>query len=520
MGLTVVPGNMIEDGTVTDSNFTNTTITSTDMAVDPRNASNISSGSVPLAQLGNVPAIDYTGIEDDIALLGFKAAANGSLAKYNLLDQTVDAFEDATGIDAGSSTNEIRNASKYYSGSVVGSYTVTPFTSTGSATWTCPTDVIQTEVLTVAGAGGGAGYYMGGGGGSGGIVHDTDYVTVPTIIYDLTIGAGGGGGGATTDGTTGSDTVFNVNAEGGGLTLTAKGGGGGRAYGAPDPDGLDGGSGGGSSAQFGNTASAGSGGSSIQASFSGATSYGNTGGGNITAQNTEQAASGGGGAGEVGNTDKQPINNEGGAGGDGLLFSNFTSYGVSGYFAGGGGGGGGYQGSPKAGGTGGTGGGGNGANYNATAAVAGTVNTGSGGGGGSSHIGTPSTSSGAAGGSGFIGLRYRTEVYNNMTLVSTATAAQAAPTKGDIVFTYTNGAGTAVINTNITAEISADGGSTWTAFTLASQGTTGGHTILTSHDQTITSTITAPYNMKYRIKTLVQSVALQTRIQAVSLGWS
>ena len=193
---------------------------------------------------------------------------------------------------------------------------------------------------------------------------------------------------------------------------------------------------------------------------------------------------------------------------------------MSGYFAGGGGGGGGYQGSPKAGGTGGTGGGGNGANYNATAAVAGTVNTGSGGGGGSSHIGTPSTSSGAAGGSGFIGLRYRTEVYNNMTLVSTATAAQAAPTKGDIVFTYTNGAGTAVINTNITAEISADGGSTWTAFTLASQGTTGGHTILTSHDQTITSTITAPYNMKYRIKTLVQSVALQTRIQAVSLGWS
>ena len=27
MGLTVVPGNMIQDGTVTDSNFTNTTIT-------------------------------------------------------------------------------------------------------------------------------------------------------------------------------------------------------------------------------------------------------------------------------------------------------------------------------------------------------------------------------------------------------------------------------------------------------------------------------------------------------------
>ena len=50
MGLTIVPGNMIEDGTVTDSNFTNSTITSADMALDPRNASNLSSGSVPTAQ--------------------------------------------------------------------------------------------------------------------------------------------------------------------------------------------------------------------------------------------------------------------------------------------------------------------------------------------------------------------------------------------------------------------------------------------------------------------------------------
>ena len=79
--LTVVKGNMIEDGTITDSNFTNTTITSTDMALDPRDADNYTSGDVPLAQLGNVPAIDYTGLEDDIALVGFKTAANGSLGK-------------------------------------------------------------------------------------------------------------------------------------------------------------------------------------------------------------------------------------------------------------------------------------------------------------------------------------------------------------------------------------------------------------------------------------------------------
>ena len=116
---------------------------------------------------------------------------------------------------------------------------------------------------------------------------------------------------------------------------------------------------------------------------------------------------------------------------------------------------------------------------------------------------------------------YYSGTQSDMTLVSNLTAANSAPTKGDIVFTYTNGAGTAVINTNITVEISADDGSTWTIFSaLATQGTTGGHTIVSAHDQTITTTITSPYNMRYRIKTLVQSASIDTRIQAVSLGWS
>ena len=149
------------------------------------------------------------------------------------------------------------------------------------------------------------------------------------------------------------------------------------------------------------------------------------------------------------------------------------------------------------------------------------ANTGGGGGGGSHYN---SNNQGGNGGTGIVIIRYVAGSFignNNMTLVSNLTAAQAAPTKGDIVFTYTNGAGTAVINTNITAEISADDGSTWTTFSgLTSQGTTGGHTIVSAHDQTITSTITAPYNMRYRIKTLVQSAAMSTRIQAVSLGWS
>ncbi|MCJ8347013.1 response regulator [bacterium] len=66
-------------------------VATANMATDPTNASNLSSGSVPTAQLGNV---DTTTLEDDIAILGFKVATNGSLAKYNLVDQTEDAFED------------------------------------------------------------------------------------------------------------------------------------------------------------------------------------------------------------------------------------------------------------------------------------------------------------------------------------------------------------------------------------------------------------------------------------------
>ena len=126
---------------------------------------------------------------------------------------------------------------------------------------------------------------------------------------------------------------------------------------------------------------------------------------------------------------------------------------------------------------------------------------------------------GASGGSGVVLIEYST--LGDMTLVSTATTAEAAPTKGDIVFTYTNGAGTAVLGTNITAEISMDNGSTWTDFGIApadSQGTTGGHTIVTKNNVTLTST--SGTSMRYRIKTLVQSAVMQTRIHAVSLGWS
>ena len=106
-----------------------------------------------------------------------------------------------------------------------------------------------------------------------------------------------------------------------------------------------------------------------------------------------------------------------------------------------------------------------------------------------------------------------------MTLVSNAQTAQSAPTTGDLVITYTDGAGTAVANTNIKAYISRDGSAYTDEVTLVSQGTTGGHTILTANGVDL-SGIASGTSMRWKIETLVQSASMNTRIQAVSLGWS
>ena len=192
----------------------------------------ITAGQVKAADLAS-DAVDTTGIQTDIAILGFKVAANGSLAKYDLADQTIDAFEDASGVDAGGSTNEVRNASNYYSGRGAGTST---FTADG--TYSNPAGVTSVEYLVVAGAGGG-GYNAGGGGGAGGYRTGNLSVTESTS-YGIVVGSGGSGGGDTnTPGSDGSDSSFST------ITSTGGGGGGSRAN---SMSGRDGGSGGGASA--------------------------------------------------------------------------------------------------------------------------------------------------------------------------------------------------------------------------------------------------------------------------------
>jgi len=446
-------------------------------------------------------AADTSGIEDDIALLGFKVASNGSWSKYNLVDQTEDAFVDSSGVDAGDSTNATWNAAKYFSGTAGGSITATGGTITtdgdytihsfnnASSPKTFTTDTAQdVEILLIGGGGAGSNDYGGGGGAGGVIVHPS--FAVSAASHSVVIGTGGA---STTSmpGPSGTDSTFS--------TLTAVGGGGGGGWSAVN--GVNGGSGGGG----GRGASNGTGGSGTQTSPAGGTGYGNDGinGGTSPAN----FGGGGGGAGAVGSAR---------TGGDGIQSDIYVT-GVNVYYAGGGGGGatsGGLSDGGQGGGGKGNAGTTNQAGYDATA------DTGSGGGGGAGGGGA----TGGAGANGLFVLRRATSssVISNMTLVSEFTEAEATPTKGDIVMTYTNGAGTATLNTDLKAYASRDDGTTWTQLTLESQGSTGTsspHFIVSAHNVDISSQ-PDDKTMRYKIETLNQSATKETRIQAVSLGWS
>ena len=497
-------------------------VATANMATDPTNASNLSSGSVPTAQLGNVDTSGITANKDDIALLGFKVASNGSLGKYNLVDQVVDDFQDESGVNFSSSSNAYRDSTgKYYigdsrpSGGTIttwSTYTVHEFKSSG--TFTLSDDLMMVDVLVVGGGGGGGAVFStpgGGGGGAGGYIYTEDFA-MSAGAQTITIGTGGAGStDADTKGANGVDTTV-------GSLLTAKGGGGGGIYGGSSDNkpGADGGSGGGGSW------TPGPGGSETQtgqAGTSGSDGFGNDGGSGHN--QSGQGGAGGGGAGAAG----QDMHSSGEPGAGGVGKSTTMVDNTTMFFAGGGGGGEGYQSSSGA--AGGNGGGGAGGTETGSAfnGIAGTANTGGGGGGGGTNSGGQDAD-GGNGGSGVVYFRYTTSgsgAIANLTLISNAVTAEAVPTKADLVMTYSDGEGTATVGTDLTAEVSRDGGTTYTSFGLSAtsdQGTTGGHTILTAHDLDISGQPSGS-SMLYRIKTLNQSAgSKETRIQAVSLGWS
>jgi len=497
-------------------------------------------GTVPTANLGTgsasastylagnqtyqtIAEYDDSQIQSNIAMLGFKVAVNGSLTRYNLVDQSIDEFYDTSGVDASASTNESRVASGsnfYYDGSSSSTPTVTEDANLtgvdGLYTWykytdggTYSQDAAQSDIDFLVVAGGGAGGeatgsagYGRGGGGAGGL--RTSYSTSgggASAESKLSIGSGtsytmtvGGGGAVVTD-TRGATGVAS-SISGSDITdITTVGGGGGGGY-SVLPAGAVGGSGGGAGYNTSSGGAAGAG--TASQGYAGGTSDNNTGGG-------------GGGAGAVGGNNSTY---DGGAGGVGLS----NSITGSAVFYAGGGGAGGNAGSDN----GGNGGGGRGSRDSGNVtSVAGTANTGGGGGGGLYASATAQAAS--AGGTGIVIVRRLTTVTTtglDLTLQSTDVTAEAAPTYGEFVTLIENAYGTATLNTDIKGYVSRDSGANFTQGTLVDEGTWGTNKqILGFHDLDISSQPSGT-SMCYKITTHNQSASSkETRVYATSIGW-
>ena len=481
---------------------------------------------------------DDNKLQANIALLGFKAAVNGSLAKYNLVDQIVDEYVDATGVDASASTDELL-ASGAYSGGVAGEAPTGGNTSSSGDYYyhyyligdTGETFVAGSDVtieLLLVGGGGQGGSGTSGGGAGGGLIYVAAFAVIAGT-YTMTIGAGGSGN---TDaqgvGDAGSNSVMTDSTR----TFTA----------------LGGGAGGGFSGGTYHSATTGGGSAAAHAGYNTATTANNTaetptspfvaGGGDITTggvtysnvafgnnggiqyQAANGGAGGGGGAGGVGVTGgAYNVDGADGLGGPGKDIASFNHTLWSGssditYAAGGAGSNGTLY--ARAGGS---GIGGNTAGSATGDGTDGLVNTGSGGGGTWNH----GAGDGGDGGSGVAVIRYTTDDYTSvtdLTLQSTDTTASTAdPNYGDLIILMENANGTATLNTDIKGFISEDSGVTFTEGTLVDEGSWGTNKkIVAFHDLDISAQSGSA--MCYKITTHNQVAgSKKTLIHATSIGW-
>ena len=516
----------------------------------------LSSGAGKSANYETVASATYDDdkIQSNIALLGFKTAANSSLAKYNLQDQIIDEYVDTSGIDDSASTYTILTA-----GTLTGAGLIAAYGNAGGQ-WGSTDEhdggggggagAVGGDAATALSGVGGAGvqindfnltHYWGGGGGGQGWGSGNDAAAG---------GIGGGGGGAAETATAGA---------GGGSALntgsTGSVGGDGGAAGAN----TGGGGGGGSASLGGHNTHGGAGGDGIvkiqyvdgdlSGSPSGGTETTYTSDGvdyvvhTFTADGTFDAGGGGtinsflmvggggsgggrhgggGGAGEVLYSDLSftlsggsyaVVVGEGGDSSTGTASGSGVSAGAArngedttfnNWTAEGGGGGGNYNSGER--GQGADGGSGGGSGGGSSEPAAGTVGRAS------------STSSNI----------YRTMVVANtssiswngaagLTLQSTDTTASTAnPDYADMICLIEDAEGTATLNTDIKGYISEDSGVTFTQGTLVDEGTWGTNKkIYAFHDATVTSGT----DMRYKITTHNQSASKVTNIHATSIGW-
>lgn len=102
---------------------------------------------------------------------------------------------------------------------------------------------------------------------------------------------------------------------------------------------------------------------------------------------------------------------------------------------------------------------------------------------------------------------------DNMTLINSGLTASTAPSTGRISV-QAEFVDSATVNTDLTAEISRDDGTTWTAVTLSAGASNGGFTLYEGSADI--SGQPSGTSMKYRVKTLN---AKEIRVSGVVLRW-
>jgi len=514
MAINKINSKSIEDGIISADDLANSTITNAKLA---NNTITINGEAVALGGSKTIAEYDDDLIQSKLAQLGFKVATNGSLARYSLTNQTIDEFEDSTGINTTASTNEFFSTGVYS-----GSDSSTTGTTTTTYSYDGSDDTIsltsgQTLNGTVKcwGAGGG-GDHTGSGqtGGGGGFISGT--ISYPSDGTDLIVSVGQGGAYGTYNGSGGSGGGYSgvfegTKTHGNAVIIAGAGGGAG--------DGGSGGGGGGTTGSSGGGTNAGGGGSQVA---------GGAAGGQASAVGTDAVAgsalTGGNGGDEgPGGKGSAVTNNAFNGGGDGGE--------EPGGYRGGGGGGGGYYGGGGGSASSSGGGGGGGSSYYNSSYISSVTNTQGTSGGAAAGTGDANYpgSVGDGGGEGsngengavYMSYTISTVSVNNMTLISTsqATNDSTVPTQADLVLLYKNTAGTATLNTDLKVYISRDGGSTYTQGTLVGEGDYGSNKIIAAvHDLDISSQ-PSEANMVWKIETLNQTVSKRTDIEAVSFGW-
>jgi hypothetical protein len=452
------------------------------------------SGAVPSGALTNV---DLSKLEYNQAILAFKIASSNQLAKFSMVDQVIDEYQDATGIDAGASTNESAGGAttaKYYDASVPAS----PSTVVKSYTGANQTFVVPSGVTTINfiawGAAGGGGRASGIGGGGGFIEGDVTVTAGETL--NVKVGGGGvyadNGGGSTQGGGGGGTGIYRSSTV---LAIAGAGGGGQSNGGAAGKGGAGGGTTGGTAGVYSGTAAT---------------------GGTQSAGGTPGTGGGSGSLNQGGNAaDAAATDGTGGYNGGGKGDGDNASWTA-------GGGGGGYYGGASGGvaGSYGSGAGGSsltaGTNTQAAASTGVVANAGH----ANYQSGTGNGATEASGQHGAAVIKYTGVTVSNLTLQSVATTAESAPTTADLVVLIEDNAGTATINTDIKAKVSRDGSAFSGYVTFVDEGDWGTNKrILVARNIDI-SGIATGVAMKYKIETLNQSASKETRIHATSLAWA